>query len=78
MKCFSLQQGPWRRLVSEADLEKGRILPPLTRIREVSAVIAAAVAEVAYKRGFATNLKPEDLPEYIRSLMYEPEYHSYI
>jgi len=64
--------------VSEADLEQGRILPPLTRIREVSAVIAAAVAEVAYKRGFATKPKPEDLPEYIRSLMYEPEYHNYI
>ena len=66
------------QLVSEADLEQGRIIPPLTRIREVSAVIATAVAEVAYKRGFATKPKPEDLPEYIRSLMYEPEYHSYI
>lgn len=66
------------QLVSEADLEQGRIIPSLTRIREVSAVIATAVAEVAYKRGFATKPKPEDLPEYIRSLMYEPEYHSYI
>ena len=66
------------QLASEADLEQGRILPPLTRIREVSAVIATAVAEVAYKRGFATKPKPEDLPEYIRSLMYEPEYDSYI
>ena len=66
------------QLASEADLEQGRILPPLTRIREVSAVIATAVADVAYKRGFATKPKPEDLPEYIRSLMYEPEYDSYI
>jgi malate dehydrogenase (oxaloacetate-decarboxylating)(NADP+) len=66
------------QLASEADLEQGRILPPLTRIREVSAVIATAVAEVAYKRGFASKPKPEDLPEYVRSLMYVPEYHSYI
>jgi malate dehydrogenase (oxaloacetate-decarboxylating)(NADP+) len=64
--------------VSEADLEQGRVLPPLTRIREVSAAIAAVVAEVACKQGFATKLKPEDLPECIRSSMYEPEYHSYI
>jgi len=66
------------QLASEADLEQGRILPSLTRIREVSAAIATAIAEVAYKRGFATKPKPEDLPEYIRSLMYEPEYDSYI
>ncbi len=64
--------------VSEADLEQGRTLPPLTRIREVSVDIAEAVAEVAYKRGLATRLRPDSLPEYIRSLMYEPEYHSYI
>jgi len=66
------------QMVSEADLEQGRILPPLARIRELSAVIATAVAEVAYKRGFATKPRPENLPEYIRSLMYEPEYHNYI
>jgi malate dehydrogenase (oxaloacetate-decarboxylating)(NADP+) len=66
------------QLVSEADLERGRILPPLTCIREVSAVIAAAVAEVAYKRGFAAKPEPEDLPGYIRSLMYQPEYYNYI
>ena len=64
--------------VSEADLEQGRILPPLACIRELSAVIATAVADVAYKRGFAAKPKPEDLPEYIRSLMYEAEYYNYI
>ncbi len=66
------------QMVSEADLEQGRILPPLACIRELSVVIATAVADVAYKRGFATKPRPEDLPEYIRSLMYEPEYHNYI
>jgi malate dehydrogenase (oxaloacetate-decarboxylating)(NADP+) len=66
------------QLVAEADLEKGRLLPPLSSIREVSAVIAAAVAGVAYKRGFATKPEPEDLLEYIRSLMYKPEYCNYV
>jgi malate dehydrogenase (oxaloacetate-decarboxylating)(NADP+) len=59
-------------------LRIGRIYPPLPRIREVSAVIAVAVAEVAYNRGLATKPKPDDLPGYIESLMYEPEYQSYV
>jgi malate dehydrogenase (oxaloacetate-decarboxylating)(NADP+) len=64
--------------VSAGDLEQGRVFPPLTRVREVSAKIAAAVAEVAYRRGLATKPQPEDIPGYIKSLMYEPEYKSYV
>jgi malate dehydrogenase (oxaloacetate-decarboxylating)(NADP+) len=64
--------------VSEADLEQGRIYPPLARIRDVSAVIATAVAEVAYNRGLATKPKPEDLLTHIKSQMYEPKYQSYV
>lgn len=64
--------------VSTADLDQGRIYPPLTRIREVSAVIAAAVAEVAYKRRLATRRKPRDLLAFVKSQMYEPVYKSYV
>ena len=64
--------------VSADDLEQGRVFPPLARIREVSATIAAAVAEVAYRRGLATKPQPEDIPGYIKSLMYEPKYQSYV
>ena len=64
--------------VSEENIKQGSVYPPLTRIREVSATIAAAVAEVAYQRDLATNSRPEDLPAYIRSLMYEPKYQSYV
>ena len=64
--------------VSADDLEQGRVYPPLARIREVSAIIAAEVIEVAYRRGLATNPKPEDVPAYIKSLMYEPKYQSYV
>lgn len=64
--------------VSAGDLEQGRVYPPLARIREVSAAIAAAVAEVAYRRELATKPKPEDIPGYIKSLMYEPSYQSYV
>jgi len=64
--------------VSEADLAQGRIYPPLARIRDVSAFIATAVAEVAYNRGLATKPKPEDLLTSIKSQMYEPKYQSYV
>ena len=64
--------------VSETDLRFGRIYPPLPRIREVSQAIAVAVAEVAYTRGLATRQRPEDLEGYITSLMYEPDYQSYV
>ena len=64
--------------VSETDLEHGRVYPPLPRIREVSLAVAVAVAEVAYKEGLASIPRPEDMCEYIRSLMFEPEYESYI
>jgi len=63
--------------VSEADLEHGRIYPPLARIREVSAAIAAAVAEVAYGQGIARNPRPENLLAAIKAQMYEPVYQRY-
>jgi malate dehydrogenase (oxaloacetate-decarboxylating)(NADP+) len=61
-------------LVSEADIEQGSLYPALARIREVSAHIAAAVADVAYKRGLATGQAPKDLTAYIQSQMYDPHY----
>ena len=64
--------------VSADDLAQGSVFPPLTRIREVSAAIAAAVAEVAYQDGLATKPKPDDLLAYIKSLRYEPGYQSYV
>ena len=61
-------------LVSEADIEQGSLYPALPRIREVSAHIAAAVADVAYKRGLATGQTPKDLIAYVQSQMYDPHY----
>ena len=62
------------QLVSEADLDQGSLYPALQRIREVSARIAAAVAEVAYKRGLAAGQPPKDLLAYVQSQMYDPRY----
>lgn len=66
------------REVSEDDLANGRIYPPLTRIREVSAAIATAVAEVAYNRGLAVHPRPDDLLGFMKSQMYVPTYESYV
>ena len=61
-------------LVSEADIEQGSLYPALPRIREVSAHIAAAVADVAYQRGLAAGQAPNDLMGYVQSQMYDPRY----
>ena len=62
------------QLVSEEDIKQGSLYPALPRIREVSAHIAAAVAEVAYKRGLAASQAPNDLLGYVQSQMYDPRY----
>jgi len=64
-------------LVSEADLKQGSLYPALPRIREVSAHIAAEVAQVAYRRGLAAGEAPSNVLTYIKSQMYELRYCSY-
>jgi len=61
-------------LVNRDDIEQGSLYPALPRIREVSAHIAVAVAEVAYKRGLATVPAPNDLMAFVQSQMYDPHY----
>ncbi len=63
--------------VTKHDLEVGRVYPPFSKIREVSAHIAAAVAEVAWKNDLATERRPQDVLGYIQSQMYQPNYRSY-
>ncbi len=61
---------------AQADLDMGRIYPSLARIREVSAHIAAAVAEVAFDDGLAAVPRPADVLELVRSRMWIPVYQS--
>ena len=62
------------QLVSDEDIKQGSLYPALPRIREVSAHIAAAVADVAYKRGLASGKAPSDLLGYVKSQMFDPRY----
>ncbi len=64
--------------VTAGDLKLGRLYPPLANIREVSAHIAAAVAEVAWRRDLATIERPDDVLSYVKSQMYQPVYRSYV
>ncbi len=63
--------------VLESDLEMGRIYPSLERIQEVSAAIAVAVAESAFRDRLAGIRKPRDLLAFVRKQMWQPEYRRY-
>ena len=62
-------------MVTDEDLALGRVYPSFKRIRAVSAAIATAVAEIAYKQNLATVPRPENLPAFIAAQMYEPSYN---
>jgi malate dehydrogenase (oxaloacetate-decarboxylating)(NADP+) len=65
-------------LVLPEDLEVGRIYPSLTRIREVSARIGTAVAEVVFADRLAGVPRPTDLAALVKAEMWEPRYRSYV
>ena len=63
--------------VTDEDLAMGRVFPCLSRIREVSALIAAEVASIAYRQGLARGPAPENILEDIRGQMFQPLYPHY-
>lgn len=60
------------RLVTEEDLGRGSLYPPLPEIRRISLAIAVAVAEEFYARKLARARRPKDLERAIARFMYEP------
>jgi malate dehydrogenase (oxaloacetate-decarboxylating)(NADP+) len=64
--------------VTQEDLEQGSLYPPLAQVRDVSARIAAAVAEVAFARGLASVPRPKDPLAFVKSKMYEATYRGYV
>ena len=63
--------------VTDADLEMGRIYPSLSRIREVSALIAREVAAIAYRSGLTEREEPNDILADIHEQMFQPVYPHY-
>jgi len=76
-EMFAVAAQTLARQVRQQDLERGCLYPPLERIRDVSAHIAAEVAEVAFAQGLATVDPPGDLLAWIRTHVYVPGYQSY-
>jgi len=65
-------------MVTEVDLTLGRIYPDLKRIREVSAAIAVAVAEVAFANGLTRLARPKDLAAHVQQSVWQPQYRDYV
>jgi malate dehydrogenase (oxaloacetate-decarboxylating)(NADP+) len=65
-------------MVTISDLERGRVYPPLSDIRQVSAHIAADVAKMAYDNGFTDKPEPEDILAEVQAYMYRPIYPHYV
>ena len=64
-------------MVTEDDLKQGRIYPALSRIRDASWQIAAAVALVAWERGLAKAPRPDDIGKAVEAAMFTPDYPEY-
>ncbi|KAF2900491.1 hypothetical protein ILUMI_05696 [Ignelater luminosus] len=62
-------------LVTEEDLQKGSLYPPLSTIQTCSVKIAVKIAEYAYDNGYATvHPKPDNMESFIRAQMYDTSY----
>ncbi|ESO98579.1 hypothetical protein LOTGIDRAFT_239020 [Lottia gigantea] len=66
-------------MVTQENLDEGRVYPPLNLIREVSVQIATKLAEDVYREGLATTYpEPANKEEFIRSHIYEPDYECFV
>ena len=63
--------------VTVADLERGRVYPALSSIRQVSALIARDVAKMVYENGYTDREEPDDILADIHENMYQPVYPHY-
>ena len=58
--------------VQTSDLDVGRLYPPLSDIRNVSAKLAAAVAEHVHEAGLSMQPRPRDFDQLIAEHVYHP------
>jgi len=64
---------------TQADLDLGRVYPPIQNIRDISATIAVTVMEQAFKEGLARIERPKgDLLSLVKEKMYSPTYKIYV
>jgi malate dehydrogenase (oxaloacetate-decarboxylating)(NADP+) len=56
----------------------GLIYPPQSDILETSIHVATNVAELIFDRSLAGVPRPASVADFIRSKLYQPEYHSIV
>ncbi|CAL8116756.1 unnamed protein product [Orchesella dallaii] len=72
---FLLSAQTLANIVTQEDLDAGRLYPPLTEIQNVSVIIAKKIMEDAYEKGEATTYpEPANKEEFLRAQLY---YHKY-
>ena len=65
--------------MTDADLEQGRVYPPLKYIRECSVKIASAIAEHVYDESMAAYYpEPPNKEEFIREYLYSTDYECFV
>jgi malate dehydrogenase (oxaloacetate-decarboxylating) len=64
--------------VTEADLGKGLLYPDIGRLREITALGAAAVCAQAHREGLATREAPADFLAAARAAMWTPDYPTFV
>lgn len=66
-------------LVTQADLDEGRVYPPLSKIRETSTHLSTRLIEYAYKEKLAFAYpEPADKRAFIKQHQYSPEYDDFL
>jgi malate dehydrogenase (oxaloacetate-decarboxylating)(NADP+) len=73
-EMFSAAARTLADMATEQCMDVGCIYPSFTSIRDISARIALAVAEIAYDQKLARKKRPKDLETSIRASMWEPDY----
>lgn len=61
-------------LVTDSDLERGCLFPPMSKIREVSYYIAEEVMDYSYEYNLACHPRPTCYTEYLQSQCYDLSY----
>lgn len=64
--------------VTDAELARGQLYPDIGRLREITAVGAAAVCEQAYREDLATHPAPADFVAAAKAAMWTPDYPAFV
>lgn len=66
-------------LVTQANLDEGRVYPPLSKIHETSTHIASRLVDFAYKEKLAFAYpEPVDKLAFVKQQQYSPEYDDFL